>query len=389
MTPESRLDDQPQVYWSDPEGQPQQARWRSLAGRPPPLRVELVDDHLATQTAWHLLNEGTALLWLGDFVNARHLLTALGRRLARARSSAPPKTLQEAFERHRALQSRRAELLGGLLLPFDADHGVPLPRAPDVRLAGLEARGAVGEHYVASLRELLGLVGAHEWRRLGVPIAALGARIHPHHGVYSPVRGEYVDLVAQAPLPASALQHGAAEIGTGTGVLAAVLARRGLRVVASDLSASAVTCANDNIARLQLADRVTVLQADLYAMGGAPQRHGLVVCNPPWLPGPAASALDAAVYDPDSRMLHGFLVGLAVHLSPDGEGWLILSDLAEHLGLRSRDTLLGWIEAAGLRVLGRIDTRPRHRKAADRDDPLHEARGAEITSLWRLARAAD
>ena len=36
-----------------------------------------------------------------------------------------------------------------------------------------------------------------------------------------------------------------------------------------------------------------------------------------------------------------------------GEGWLILSDLAEHLGLRSRDELLGWIAQAGLTVKGR------------------------------------
>ncbi|XQU69776.1 Methyltransferase [Cupriavidus sp. H18C1] len=89
-------------------------------------------------------------------------------------------------------------------------------------------------------------------------------------------------------------------------------------------------------------------------------------------------------------MLRGFLAGLAAHLTDDGEGWLILSDLAEHLGLRSREALLGMIEAAGLRVLGRIDIKPRHPRAADADDPLHAARAAEMTSLWRLApKAAD
>ena len=379
--------DRPHIGWVDPEGVAQQARWRSLARRPPPRHVLLADDHIDTKTAWRLLAEGTALLWLGDYVNARHLLTALRHRVQRKRSDKPPQNLREAFEHHRSLQARRAELLGGLLLPFDADHGVPLPRAPDVRRAGLEARGAVDEHYVASLRELLGIVGASEWRRLGVPIAALGARIHPHHGVYSPVRGEYVDLVARAPLPAAARRDGAAEIGTGTGVLAAVLARRGLRVLASDLSAAAIACASDNIERLQLAGRVTLLQADLYATAGAPQRRGLVLCNPPWLPGPVSSPLDAAVYDPDSRMLRGFLAGLADQLSEGGEGWLILSDLAEHLGLRSREDLLQWVAAGHLRVLERIDTRPRHRKAQDPGDPLHAARSAEITSLWRLARA--
>jgi SAM-dependent methyltransferase len=274
-------------------------------------------------------------------------------------------------------------VLGRLLLPFDVDHGVPLRRAPEVRDAGLQAHGPVAEAYVSSLRELLGLVGAFEWRKKGVPIAALGAAIHPHHGVFSPVRGEYVDLVAQTKLPAAAKPARVLDVGTGTGVLAAVLARRGLQVVATDLSPAALVCAAENLERLGVAGRVTLQRADLYVKG----RFGLVVCNPPWVPAQPSSPLEAAVYDPDSRMLHGYLTGLVAHLAPQGEGWLILSDLAEHLGLRSREDLLGWIAAAGLQVLGRIDTRPSHAKAGDALDPLHAARAAEITSLWRLGVA--
>ena len=66
----------------------------------------------------------------------------------------------------------------------------------------------------------------------------------------------------------------------------------------------------------------------------------LIVCNPPWLPAPSSAAVDSAVYDPNSQMLKGFLDQLCKHLLPQGEGWLILSDLAEHLGLRSRQDLL-------------------------------------------------
>ena len=83
-------------------------------------------------------------------------------------------------------------------------------------------------------------------------------------------------------------------------------------------------------------------------------------------------------------MLDGFLAGLAAHLAPGGEGWLVLSDLAEHLGLRTRQSLLDAIARAGLRVLRRSDARPRHPKAQDASDPLHRARAAEITSLWQL-----
>ena len=83
-------------------------------------------------------------------------------------------------------------------------------------------------------------------------------------------------------------------------------------------------------------------------------------------------------------MLRGFLSGLAAHLEPGGEGWLILSDLAEHLGLRLRSDLLSLIEAAGLNVSGRLDVRPTHPRASDASDPLYAARAAEVTSLWRL-----
>jgi methylase of polypeptide subunit release factors len=164
-------------------------------------------------------------------------------------------------------------------------------------------------------------------------------------------------------------------------VLGAVLVRRGIgRVVATDADARAVACARENLARLGLADRVDVRQADLFPV----ERAALVVCNPPWLPARPSSALERAVYDPESRMLLGFLGGLAAHLVPGGEGWLILSDLAEQLGLRSREQLLAAFDAAGLQVVERIDARPTHPRAGDASDPLHAARSAEVTSLWRL-----
>jgi hypothetical protein len=88
-------------------------------------------------------------------------------------------------------------------------------------------------------------------------------------------------------------------------------------------------------------------------------------------------------------MLRGFVRGLAAHLEPGGEGWLVLSDLAEHLGLRSRTELLAAFDEAGLKVVGRTDARPTHPRASDAADPLHAARAAELTSLWRLAVRGD
>ena len=375
----------PRVHWEGADGA-RSARWRSEAGAAPPRRVVVALDTLTADQAVRLASEGTGLLWRSDFQNARHLLQAMARRVDRPprKPPPPPATPLDAFHRHRQAQGQRAGVLGKLLIELEGDYRIALPRAPDLREACREAWGpADGERSVAALRELLGLVGAHEWRKKGLEVPALGAppgnRIHPHYGVFSPVRGEYLDLVAQAPLPSLEL---AWDIGTGTGVLAAILARRGvLRVVATDQEPRALACARDNIERLGLQRQVEVLEADLFPPGRAP----LVVCNPPWLPARASSPVERAIYDEGSRMLRGFLAGLREHLLPGGEGWLVMSDLAEHLGLRAPGELAGLIEAAGLRIVARSQVRPRHPKAADASDPLHEARVRERTTLWRLA----
>ena len=386
------------INWTE-AGQSCSALWRSERGAPPPRRVTLADDTVTADTAYRLACEGTALLWRGDFQNATQLLQAMARRADKTPARKQRKTAKEStqaaspadtFHQYRQAQSQRARILGLLLIPFDADYGIALRRAPDARQACTEAWGpadAAADPSVASLRELLGIIGAHEWRKKGVEIPALGEapnnRIHPHYGVFSPVRGEYVSLVATAPLPVTG-QAGfvAFDIGTGTGVLAAVLARRHIdHVVATDRDPRALACARENLARLGMSGQVQVVHADLFPEG----RASLVVCNPPWLPARPGSPLESAVYDEDSRMLLGFLNGLAAHLVPGGEGWLILSDFAEHLGLRSRANLLAAFESNGLKVVRRIDAKPRHPKASDVSDPLHAARAAEVTSLWRLA----
>ncbi|MDP1527234.1 MAG: class I SAM-dependent methyltransferase [Rhodocyclaceae bacterium] len=372
------------IHWEE-AGENRSARWRSEAKAPPPQRVVIADDTITADTAYRLANAGTAMLWRGDFQNARQLLQAMARRIDRKpkkKGVAPTLTPADAFHRHRMAQAQRARLLGMLLLPFDADYTVPLRRAPDVRQACLEAYGPGSEAFVVSLRELLGLIGAHEWRKNGVAIAALGERIHPHYGIFSPVRGEYLQLIAEAPLPSTQL---AFDIGTGTGVIAALLAKRGIqRIIATDQDPRAIACAQENLARLGLQSKIELMQQDMFPPGRAP----LVVCNPPWIPARANAPIEHAIYDPESRMLRAFLRGLAEHLEPGGEGWLILSDLAEHLSLRTRAELLQWIADGGLKLIERHDIRPHHPKAGDPDDPLHAARSAEVTSLWRLGSAS-
>jgi hypothetical protein len=335
------------------------------------------------------------MLYRGDFQNARQLLQALVRRVDKPSKKShradrlekdKSKSPLDTFNLHRLSQSQRARILGMLLIQVNADHSISLRRAPEVAHACSEAYGKQDEPYIISLRELLGVISAHEWRKKGVPILARDdqeIRIHPHYGVFSPIRGEYIELVLKTPLPHAIQKNSIAfDIGVGTGVLAVVLAMREIKkIIASDQDDRAIACAQDNIIRLGLQSQIEILKTNLFPK----EKAALIVCNPPWLPARPSSTLEHAVYDPESQMLKGFLGGLKEHLLPGGEGWLILSNLAEHLGLRSRDELLEWIDKAGLKVLEHRDAKPHHPKAFDKADALHTARSKEVTSLWRLA----
>lgn len=379
------------------------ARWLSQSNHAPPKRIVIVDDTISADEAYRLANAGTSMLWRGDYHNAKQLIQALQRRIDRAeqrkieraakkakqdahssKSSSGSQDLPQLFHKNRLAQSQRSRLLGRLLLQFDANYQLNLRRAPEVSEACEASFGEMNESCVMSFRDLQGALGAAQWRKKGVPVKALGLSIHPHYGVFAPTRQEYVQLLLDAPLPDNfdMDKDVAYDIGTGTGLLAIVLAKRGVKqIIATDLNPRALDCAQDNFDRLDLSN-VQLQQADLFP-SDVPKAN-LIVCNPPWLTAKPSSPLEYSVYDANSAMLRGLLMGAKNHLTESGEVWLILSDLAEHLQLRTREELLEWFEEAGLKVKYRLDTEPTHGKSQDESDPLFAARSVEVTSLWCL-----
>lgn len=369
------------LSWEE-NGKSMSGLWITESTLAPPKRLLVADDSLKADTYYRMASEGGGFLWRGDYQNAKQLLQAAARRIekqAAGKKTKPPQTPAEGFHRYRQAQAHRAQLLSKLLIQVEADLTIKLSRAPDVKQAISQAVSVPEASFLLSLKDLLAFIGALEWHKKGVEIPALGAKIHPCYGTFSPVRGEYIDLVANAPLPNAT--NLAFEIGTGTGVLAALLAKRGFeKVVATEIDERALHCAKENLRGLGFDSKIELVRADLFPPGKA----DLIVCNPPWIPAKATSPLERAVYDEDSRMLKGFLKDAAVHLRESGEVWLIISDLAEHLGLRKPEDIPTLIENAGLKIIDRLEARPRHSKAADVSDPLFEARSKEITRLWRF-----
>ena len=256
-------------------------------------------------------------------------------------------------------------------------------RAPDVRQACEEALGPCPGPGVLPLRDVLGMVGAHEWRRRGVEVSALGGRVHPHFGVYAPIRGEYVDLVARAAESWPVAGKRAIDVGTGTGVLAFVLARRGATVIATDVAPRAVACARGErrAARSRRIGRGP-------ARGPLPRRArrpgGLESALAPgraaqgrWIgpsTTPAAPCWSRSWRGYPARSAMAVKRGSSCRIWPSG--WACASRIAWS----------GWRRRPGSGVEGALETRPSHPRARDQGDPLHEARAAEIVRLLRLVR---
>src|SRR5687767_9842503 len=93
------------IHWQE-NGEPRSLRWRSESGMAVPKKAVVADDRMPADTAYKLACEGTALLWRGDFQNARQLLQALARRIdgkgnKRPRRDKAPASITEAFHLHR------------------------------------------------------------------------------------------------------------------------------------------------------------------------------------------------------------------------------------------------------------------------------------------------
>jgi SAM-dependent methyltransferase len=353
--------------------------WRSESDARAPVKLSPVDDRLKADVALARLRRRETLLYTGDWNNARQLLTALGKRLSRPSRA---KSALEAFREERRNKHREHAILSGVVVALDREYRLSLSRAPDVALACRQVWGEPEQDWtVVPLKTLLGMLGAAEWRRKGLAVPGLKGMLQPHYGVYTPTRTDYVEVLAGLE---GVEGKRVIEVGTGTGVLSFLLLQRGAReAVATDLDPRAVTCARENAALLGLDDRFRVLETDLFPEGTA----DLVICNPPWIPEPPKTRVDRAVFDEDSQMLTCFLRGLSGHLTPGGEGLLILSDLAVRLGLRPEGWLEQEIAGAGLTIAWTRTAQAKHGKAHDRTDPLHAVRSLEVTTLYGLRRA--
>ena len=354
-------------------------QWRSEGKEPAPLHWTSIDDRLTADVALRRLRHGDYLLYEGDYHNARQLLSALARRIEGLRGRVPRSpSPTDAFRAERNARQQEYEILSHLLVKLDRQYILQLRRAPSVREACLSLWGKSEKDTLVPLKTLAGMLGAWEWYQRGMEVPGLKGKLYPHYGVFSPTRTDYLEVFSEMP---SAEGKRIFELGTGTGILSFLLLQRGAEsVVATDIDPRAVACARENAQRLGLSDRCQILEKDLFPDGMA----DWIVTNPPWVPESPKNRMDRAVFDANGYFLKHFLGGLKQHLSPNGRGFLILSNLAELLGLRSTTQLADELKSEGLAVESIHTSAPRHSKLDDASDPLRAIRSQEVTSMYCL-----
>jgi release factor glutamine methyltransferase len=139
----------------------------------------------------------------------------------------------------------------------------------------------------------------------------------------------------------------AADIGTGSGCIAVSLAASipGLQVVATDISQHALDVARQNIAKHNLADRISTLLADL--LPASTSRFDLVCANLPYIPSGKLTGLKVSSHEPalaldggpdGLALIRRLLALLPTHLAPAGLALLEIEETTAGLALQAAKT---------------------------------------------------
>ena len=150
------------------------------------------------------------------------------------------------------------------------------------------------------------------------------------------------------------------DVGTGSGCIAAALAWHwpALQVDATDISAAALARAAANLRRLGLAERVRLLESDVYSAledgPDQPGRYDLVVSNPPYVPNASMDELPVEyLHEPDMALRAGedgldivrrLLEGAPDHLTPGGFVLLEVGEAAPQTQSLLGDVASIWLE---------------------------------------------
>lgn len=182
------------------------------------------------------------------------------------------------------------------------------------------------------MRDLVKRRAAHE------PVAYLTGRreffsleFHIPPGVFIPRPATETLIVETLPRASRTESPRILDLCTGSGCIAVTLAKQlpTAVVTAIDLNPLAVQTTRDNAARHGVADRVTVIEGDLYSTLPPGERFDVIVSNPPYVCDGEIPGLAPDIRDHEPRLalaagadgldvVRRIAAGLAEHLTPHG-----------------------------------------------------------------------
>jgi len=202
------------------------------------------------------------------------------------------------------------------------------------------------EPFLMPLRRFFRILTDMKRQREGIFIQAIGDSITVLPHVYVPSDQSVIDLLAENLIlegnsdARSTDEIRVLDMGTGTGILGFVAAKRGAtKVILTDISPSAVENARLNVQRLGLQQTTEVRgPVDLFdSVKG--EIFGIIIFNPPWILGEPKTLYDEAIYDKEQQIITRFLSQVNEYLSPRGRLLLIYSDISQSTGEGSLDKL--------------------------------------------------
>ena len=267
------------------------------------------------------LESGNALTVRGSYATAISFYSWLKKKIS---SKYPVHDHISSRKTRRVLNETASKILAGI-----KGHRIDLSGAPEI--PWLKAFYADNHDFLIPLTDLLGMNGAWQWYKNGVTYPIPEQKLHPFYGVYFPSRtGHLVMFDNWLSYNIKKFRY-ALDIGTGCGILSLIMAKHGIeKIHATDINPNAVYSASLEFARIKMAERISVEKTSLF--GSAREVSGLVVFNPPWIPGKCMNMMDRGIYY-EKGFFENFFREADKRMAPGSTMAIIFSSFAIEAGI--------------------------------------------------------
>lgn len=333
---------------------------------PSKSRIKVIDASYRADNLLQDLSQGwLVVVSTGEYSSLRVLLWYIMRFRYKL---LPPWDVKPDPVESRRRQDAIRNKINRLMVAVRAERIVGIQDPPDLEgLADWAAWPVRSDHtYLVPMRRLSRILTDMRRSREGMEIKALDAKIVVMPHVYIPFDQSVIDLVADNLVVEP--DETVLDLGTGTGVLAFVAARKEPKqVVATDILDNAVKNTRLNAERLDLGRIVDVREAGDLFDPVQEERFDVIIFNPPWILGDAKTLYDHAIYDAGQGTATRFIQQAGSHLTGKGRIYLLYSDISESTGERSISKLKEMIEESGLYIASDWVTSRRSRVLGHRE----------------------